>query len=70
MATQRETMALNGVPGSVLGASSLRSSSPSTGAQTPRVAPDPEVVAKPTRRQFSRPESCASLAATMCPPLA
>ena len=53
MATERKTMALNGVPGPVLGASSLRSSSPSTGVNTPRPAPDPEVVAKPKRRQFT-----------------
>ena len=53
MATQRETMALNGVPGSVLGDEERSDEAPSTGAQTPRVVPDPEVVAKPTRRQFS-----------------
>ena len=53
MATERKPMALNGVPGPVLGASSLRSSSPSTGVNTPRPAPDPEVVAKPKRRQFT-----------------
>ena len=53
MATQRETMALNGVPGPVLGDEERSDEAPSTGAQTPRVAPDPEVVAKPTRRQFS-----------------
>ena len=53
MATQRETMALNGVPAPVLGDEERSDEAPSTGAQTPRVAPDPEVVAKPTRRQFS-----------------
>ena len=50
MATERKTMALNGVPGPVLGASAT---SPSTGVNTPRPAPDPEVVAKPKRRQFT-----------------
>ena len=54
MSIQRETMALNGIPGSVLGDEERSGEAPSTGArQTRRVAPDPEVIAKPTRRQFS-----------------
>ena len=53
MATQRETMTLNGVPGSVLGDEERSDEAPSTGADTPHPAPDPEVVAKPKRRQFT-----------------
>ena len=53
MATERETMTLNGVPGSVLGDEERSDEAPSTGADTPHPAPDPEVVAKPKRRQFT-----------------
>ncbi len=53
MATQRETMALNGIPDSVVGDEERSDEAPSAGAQTPWVAPDPEVIAKPTRRQFT-----------------
>ena len=53
MATERKTMALNGVPGPVLGDEERSDGAPSTGVNTPRPAPDPEVVAKPKRRQFT-----------------
>ena len=46
-------MALNGVPGPVLGDEERSDEAPSTGVNTPRPAPDPEVVAKPKRRQFT-----------------
>ena len=52
MATERKTMALNGVPGPVLGDEERSDEAPSTGVNTPRPAPDPEVVAKPKRRQW------------------
>ena len=53
MATERKPMALNGVPGPVLGDEERSDEAPSTGVNTPRPAPDPEVVAKPKRRQFT-----------------
>ena len=53
MATERKKMALNGVPGPVLGDEERSDEAPSTGVNTPRPAPDPEVVAKPKRRQFT-----------------
>ncbi len=53
MATERETMALNGIPGPVLGDEERSDEAPSTGADAPHAAPDPEVVAKPKRRQFT-----------------
>ncbi len=46
-------MTVSGFPGPALGVSSLRSSTPSAGASAPPTPADPEVVAKPTRRQFS-----------------
>ena len=53
MATERKTMALNGVPDPVLEDEEGSDEAPSTGVNTPRPAPDPEVVAKPKRRQFT-----------------
>ena len=41
MATERKTMALNGVPGPVLGDEERSDEAPSTGVNTPRPAPDP-----------------------------
>ena len=51
MTAERDSMTLNEVSYSALGASSLRSSAPR--ADRARPTPDPEVVAKPKRRQFS-----------------
>ncbi len=46
-------MTLNGLPALSLGASSLRSSTPSERASASPARPDPEVVAKPKRRRFT-----------------
>ena len=53
MAEGRDTMIGMGVSAPALGASSLRSSPPRAGVAERNRAPDPEVVAKPTRRQFT-----------------
>ena len=53
MTTQRETISLNGIPGPVRGDEERSDEPPRTGAPAPRTAPDPEVVAKPKRRQFT-----------------
>ena len=48
-----DSMVLRGADAPALGASSLRSSTPRAGGAVAPRAPDPEVVAKPKRRQFS-----------------
>ena len=49
MTAERESMALNGIPASGLGVEERSDETPSPEARRP----DPEVVAKPTRRQFT-----------------
>ena len=51
MTAERDPMTLNESSVPALGASSLRSSTPRAGSARP--SPDPEVVAKPKRRQFT-----------------
>ena len=51
MTAERDSMTLKEISYSALGASSLRSSTSRAGRARPR--PDPEVVAKPKRRQFT-----------------
>ena len=46
-------MTLNGVPGPVLGDEERSDEAPSTGVNTPRPAPDPEVVANRNAGQFT-----------------
>ena len=53
MVKQRDMMALNEVSDLALASSSLRSSSSRAPARVVSETPDPEVVAKPTRRQFT-----------------
>ena len=51
MAAKRETTMLDGTPAPALGVEERSDEAPSAAAQRP----DPEVIAKPTRRQFSAP---------------
>ena len=51
MTAEKDSMTLNEISYSALGASSLRSSTPRAGRVRP--SSDPEVVAKPKRRQFT-----------------
>ena len=46
-------MILNGFPAPALGVEERSDETPSAGASRARPAPDPEVVAKPKRRQFT-----------------
>jgi transposase len=48
-------MTLNGTLGPALGVEERSDEAPSAGGATRRERPDPEVVAKPTRRQFTAP---------------
>ena len=53
MAVERDSMTLNGFPAPSLGVEERSDEAPREGASAPPTPPDPEVVAKPTRRQFS-----------------
>ena len=53
MKAGRESMTLNGTPASALGVEERSDETPSAGGNAHPVPPDPEVVAKPTRRQFT-----------------
>jgi len=46
-------MTLNGIPAPALGGEERSDETPSAGARTRLARPDPEVVAKPTRRRFT-----------------
>lgn len=50
---ERDSMTFDQTSPPALGVSSLRSSTPRAGGGTRSLPPDPEVVAKPTRRQFT-----------------
>ena len=53
MTAERDAMKFNGTPAPALGVEERSDETPSAGSGTRAVAPDPEVVAKPTRRQFT-----------------
>ena len=53
MVTERESMALNGMGARALGVEERSDETPRARASGARPAPDPEVVAKPKRRQFT-----------------
>ena len=53
MRTERESMTWKEVGAPALGVSSLRSSTPRAAVGHARPPPEPEVVAKPKRRQFT-----------------
>ena len=53
MTAEREAMRFNGTPAPALGVEERSDETPSAGGGTRAVPPDPEVVAKPTRRQFT-----------------
>ena len=53
MTGERDLMTLNGFPAPALGVEERSDETPSAGASRARPAPDPEVVAKPKRRQFT-----------------
>ena len=53
MATQRDAMTLKGTSVPTLGGEERSDETPSVGLDTRPGHPDPEVVAKPTRRQFT-----------------
>jgi transposase len=50
---QTDSLMLDEVPGSALGSEERSDEAPGASAPAGSLAPDPEVVAKPTRRQFS-----------------
>ena len=53
MTVKRDSMTLNGNPGPALGVEERSDEAPSAGRGADSARPDPEVVAKPTRRQFT-----------------
>ncbi len=53
MTGERDSMTLNGFPAPALGVEERSDEAPSAGASRAKPAPDPEVVAKPKRRQFT-----------------
>ena len=53
MATEREMMILKESPGPVVGGEERSDEAPTTGTQPRPTPPDPEVIAKPNRRQFT-----------------
>jgi hypothetical protein len=53
MAVERDSMTLKGLPAPVLGVEERSGEAPSAGASAPPARPDPEVVSKPRRRQFT-----------------
>jgi transposase len=53
MTAERDVMKFNGTPAPALGVEERSDETPSAGGGTRAVPPDPEVVAKPTRRQFT-----------------
>ena len=53
MVTERESMTLNEVGARALGVEERNDETPRARASGARPAPDPEVVAKPKRRQFT-----------------
>ena len=53
MVTERESMALNEMGARALGVEERSDETPRARASGARPAPDPEVVAKPKRRQFT-----------------
>ena len=53
MTAERDAMRFNGAPAPALGVEERSDKTPSAGGGTRAVPPDPEVVAKPTRRQFT-----------------
>ena len=55
MAKERDSMTFNGIPGPVLGGEERSDDTPSTGLSATPTPPDPEIVAKPTRRGFTAP---------------
>jgi len=53
MKAERDAMRLSGPPASALGVEERSDETPSAGGGARAVPPDPEVVARPTRRQFT-----------------
>jgi transposase-like protein len=53
MAVERDSMTLKGLPAPALGVEERSDEASGAGARAPRSRPDPEVVAKPKRRQFT-----------------